>query len=157
MEKEFIKIFNKFTALISSLCAMLTTTFGIEWILFAGYLLLNVVDYLTGTVKAKMKKVESSTKGMVGVVKKVCYWFLIGISFFIPYLLVVLGNIISINLDFVMLFGWFTLACLIINETRSILENLVEIGIDVPEFLKVTLEEYQNIINNTINKLKDKK
>ena len=67
-----------------------------------------------------------------------------------------LGNKININLDFIMLFGWFTLACLIINETRSIIENLIEIGIKVPEFLKIGLEQYQQIIDSAINKLNDK-
>jgi phage-related holin len=33
------------------------------------------------------------------------------------------------------MFGWLTLAMYIVNELRSILENLVEIGVDVPDFL----------------------
>ncbi len=156
MEKEIAKIFNKFSTAIGTICTMLTSTFGIEWVLFAGYLLLNITDYLTGTIKAKMKNVENSNKGLIGIIKKICYWFLIGLSFFIPYLLMLLGNKININLDFIMLFGWFTLACLIINETRSIIENLIEIGIKVPEFLKIGLEQYQQIIDSAINKLNDK-
>lgn len=156
MEKEILKIFNRITATISAIGTTLTSIFGIEWVLFAGYLALNLADYFTGTIKAKVKNVESSNKGLIGVVKKVCYWILIGISFFVSYLLMQLGSKININLDFIMLFGWFTLACLIINESRSIIENLVEIGVDVPEFLKNGLEEYQNKIDNAIKKLKDK-
>ena len=68
-----------------------------------------------------------------------------------------LGSKLNINLEFIMLFGWFTLACLIINESRSIIENLIEIGIDVPVFLKKGLETYENIINSTIEKLNNKK
>lgn len=151
MEGEMLKVFNKTTTTISGICTILTSIFGIEWVLFAGYLVLNLVDYFTGTIKAKVKKVESSNKGLVGVVKKICYWILIGVSFFISYLLVQLGNKININLEFIMLFGWFTLACLIINEARSIIENLVEIGIKVPEFFKKGLEEYQKIIDSKIS------
>lgn len=157
MGEEIVKIFNKTTSSISAICTILTATFGIEWVLFAGYLVLNIVDYFTGTIKAKIRKVESSNKGLTGVIKKVCYWILIGISFFISYLLMQLGEKININLEFIMLFGWFTLACLIVNESRSIIENLVEVGINVPTFLKKGLKEYENIINNTINKLNDKK
>lgn len=36
--------------------------------------------------------------------------------------------------------GWFTLATFIINEIRSILENLVILGVDVPSFLINGLE-----------------
>lgn len=157
MEEEILKIFNKTTTTISGICTILTSIFGIEWILFAGYLVLNLVDYFTGTIKAKAKKVESSNRGLTGVVKKIYYWILIGVSFFISYLLVQLGNKININLEFIMLFGWFTLACLIINESRSIIENLIEIGINVPEFLKKGLEEYQKILDKTINNIENKK
>lgn len=156
MEKEIVKIFNKFSTTIGTLCTMLTSTFGIEWVLFAGYLLLNIIDYFTGTIKARINNIESSNKGLIGVIKKICYWFLIGLSFFIPYLLMLLGTKLNINLNFIMLFGWFTLACLIINETRSIIENLIEIGIKVPEFLKIGLEQYQQILDSAINKLNDK-
>ena len=62
------------------------------------------------------------------------------------------GNCININLEFVMLFGWFTLTCLFINEARSIIENLIEIGISVPKFLINGLEIYNKVIEETINK-----
>ena len=84
--------------------------------------------------------------------KKVCYWILIGVAFLISYLLVDIGSCININLEFVMLFGWFTLTCLFINESRSIIENLIEIGISVPKFLINGLEIYNKVIEETINK-----
>lgn len=62
-----------------------------------------------------------------------------------------LGSKLNINLDFIIFFGWFTLACLIINETRSIIENLTEIGIKVPKFLKSGLKVYQDILDKSIN------
>ena len=157
MEEEIFKIFNKVTTTISIISSTLTSIFGIEWVLFIGYLILNLVDYLTGTIKARIKKVENYNKGLLGILKKVCYWVLIGISFLISYLLMQLGSKLNINLEFIILFGWFTLACLIINESRSIIENLIEIGIDVPIFLKKGLETYENIINSTIEKLNNKK
>ncbi len=155
--EEILKIFNKISTTISVISTTFTSIFGIEWILFMGYLILNIVDYLTGTLKAKIKKVESSNKGLIGIIKKICYWVLIGVSFLISYLLMQLGSKLNINLEFIMLFGWFTLACLIINESRSIIENLIEIGIDVPIFLKKGLETYENIIKSTIEKLNTKK
>lgn len=156
MEQEILKIFNKLTNTISIISSLLTFMLGQEWILFAGYLVLNISDYITGTIKSKIKKEESSSKGSIGIVKKVCYWILIVVSFLISYLLIELGYKININLEFIMLFGWFTLTCLIINESRSILENLIEIGIGVPNFLKKGLETYENMINNTLNQFSKK-
>ena len=94
---------------------------------------------------------------MLGVLKKIGYWILIFIAFFTSFLLVQLGYKINIQLDFIMLFGWFTLACLIINEVRSILENLVEIGVKVPTGLLKGLEVYQNILDKKIKKTKVEK
>lgn len=157
MEEEFFKIYNKTSNIISVICTTLTSLLGVEWILFVGYLILNIMDYLTGTIKSRIKKTENSNKGLIGVFKKVCYWMLIAISFLISYLLMQLGIKLNINLDFIILFGWFTLACLIINESRSIIENLIEIGIYVPAFLKKGLEVYENIINNATDRINNKK
>ena len=49
------------------------------------------------------------------------------------------------------LFGWFTLANLTVNEVRSILENIVEMGYKVPEFLIKGLAVTEKLINSKIN------
>lgn len=59
------------------------------------------------------------------------------------------------NLEFIMLFGWFTLACLIINESRSIIENLIEIGIEVPVILTKGLDIYYNILEKKTDEIID--
>ena len=51
------------------------------------------------------------------------------------------------------MFGWFTLTCLIVNEARSIIENLIEIGINVPSFLKNGLKVYNEIVEKTFDNL----
>lgn len=70
MGKEILKIFNKISSFIGAIYTMLTAIFGIEGLLFWGYLVLNVLDYITGTIKAKIKHTESSSKGVIGIVKK---------------------------------------------------------------------------------------
>ena len=68
-----------------------------------------------------------------------------------------LGNLINIDINFVILFGWFTLGCLIINEFRSILENLSELGINLPDFLIKGLEVIQHIIEKKTEEIDDNK
>lgn len=157
MEKEILKIFNNISTSISIIITGITSILGTEWIFFASYLILNILDYITGTIKSKIKKTETSNKGLYGIIKKVCYWILILVAFLISFLLYQIGIKINIQLDFVMLFGWFTLACLIINETRSILENLIEIGIKVPNFLIRGLEIYSNHIDSKLEDNSNKK
>lgn len=124
------------------------TLFGKYWFLFAGFLILNVIDYVTGYCKAKFyNKNESSAIGAKGIVKKVWYWVVIGLAFFISTCFVYMGETIGIDLSFVQLFGWFTLATYLINEIRSILENLVEMNANVPAFLIAGLAVTQKLLD----------
>jgi phage-related holin len=50
------------------------------------------------------------------------------------------------------MFGWLTLAMYIVNELRSILENLVEIGVDVPEVLIKGLDVTKKLMEAEVKK-----
>lgn len=142
--KGFDKV-NMFYGLIATAGAAL---FGKYWFLFAGFLLLNFVDYATGYCKARFyNKNESSSIGAKGVFKKVWYWVVIGIAFFVSFGFMRMGELLGINLAFVQIFGWFTLATYLINEIRSILENLVEMDVKVPTFLVAGLDITQKLLD----------
>lgn len=55
-------------------------------------------------------------------------------------------QMLGLQLDWLLLLGWWVLASLIVNEARSILENLVEMGYDVPDFLVKGLAVTQKLI-----------
>ena len=127
---------NKYNAVVGAIVSALTAIFGIYWYIFAAYFLLNVLDWLSGWYKARKKKEESSKVGLKGAVKKLGYWAIILVAFIISNVFVHLGNdVLGVNLSFLNMIGWFTLAMLLVNEARSILENLVELGYKVPEML----------------------
>ena len=73
-----------------------------------------------------------------------------------------IGKIIGINLHIMLAIGWFILAHCIINEFRSILENMVELdkGYLVPKWLIRGLEATYKImdkkVNNVVDSLDDK-
>ena len=143
-----MKGFDKVSMIYGFVATIGVAIFGKYWFLFAGFLLLNFVDYLTGYCKAKFyNKNESSAIGAKGIFKKVFYWVVIGVAFFVSYCFVYMGEIIGINLEFVQLFGWFTLATYLINEIRSILENLVEMKVKVPSFLVNGLDIAQKLLD----------
>ena len=150
MEENILKFFDKVNLIISAIITGMTNVFGIQWILFAGYLIFNIIDFITGCIKARINKTESSVIGLKGIIKKVGYWILILVAFLTSYMISIIGGLLDLNIDYVVLFGWFTLACLLINEIRSILENLTEIGIEVPDFLSKGLKVVNNTINNKI-------
>lgn len=134
------KIANKINLLWGGCVAFMAALFGEYWFLFATFLVLNAIDYITGIVKAKLANVENSNKGRIGIIKKVGYWVVIGIAFFIGFAFEEMGAKIGIDLSFAPLFGWLTLATFLINEIRSILENLILIGVKVPNWLIKGLE-----------------
>lgn len=116
--------------------------------LFGIYLLLNILDWLTGWYKARVKKETSSKAGLKGIVKKVGYWVILLIAFLIPYMFRRLGkDLLDIDLSYLFAMGWFTLANLLVNEIRSILENLIACGYRVPDVLKRGLEITEKVIN----------
>lgn len=143
--KVFADSYNLFTGAI---IAIMTAVFGIYWYIFAAYLALNVFDWLTGWYKSRKLKKESSSVGLKGIIKKLGYWVIIAVAFIVSSVFVNLGkDILGVNLDFLAIIGWFTLACLMVNEVRSILENLVESGYNVPAVLINGLEIADKMIN----------
>lgn len=116
--------------------------------LFGIYLLLNILDWLTGWYKARVKKETSSKAGLKGILKKVGYWVILLIAFLISYMFRRLGkDLLDIDLSYLSAMGWFTLANLLVNEIRSILENLIACGYRVPDVLKRGLEITEKVIN----------
>lgn len=143
-----MKGFDKVNMIYGAIATVGVAIFGKYWFLFAGFLVMNLIDYVTGWCKAKFyQKNESSAIGAKGVLKKVCYWVVIGIAFFISFCFIDMGTIIGIDLSFVQLFGWFTLASYLVNEIRSILENLVAMNVNVPAFLVKGLEITEKLMN----------
>lgn len=145
MKIDFI---DKYNAVVGTVVAVLTAFLGTYWYLFAGYLLLNVLDWLTGWNRSMKLQQSSSDKGFKGILKKTGYWVIISVAFLIPSLLIGLGrDVLHIDLSFLTLLGWLTLAMLIVNEARSIIENLVEAGYEVPEFLIKGLDVTAKLLN----------
>lgn len=139
---------DRYNAIAGAITGVFTAILGIYWYIFAGYLLCNVLDWLTGWYKSRKLGKESSKSGLAGILKKIGYWVIILVAFLMPKLFISLGkDLLGVNLDFLLLFGWFTLACLLVNEIRSILENLVECGYDVPAFLIKGLAVTQKLID----------
>ena len=149
-----MKAIDTYNMIVGAIVAALTAIFGVYWYLFAAYLLFNILDWLTGWYKARKLGRESSKTGLKGILKKLGYWVIILVSFLMPKLFIGLGHdILGLNLDFLLLLGWFTLACLLVNEIRSILENLVECGYNVPAFLIKGLAVTEKLINAETEKV----
>lgn len=140
---------DKYNAFAGAIATILTAIFGVYWYIFAAYFLLNVIDWLTGWYKSRKLKKESSSVGLKGILKKLGYWVIIAVAFIVSYVFVHMGtDILNVDMSFLTMVGWFTLACLMVNEVRSILENLVECGYNVPTVLVKGLAVTEKLINS---------
>lgn len=142
-----LKYMDTINAVGGTIVAILTAVFGSHWLLFVGFLLLNVVDYITGVRKSRLTGKENSAKGVRGVWKKLGYWIMVLVAFLASAIFIEIGKSINVDLAVTTYVGWFTLASLIINELRSIIENFVESGDNVPSVLTKGLEVAENAIN----------
>ena len=148
MDADLLNAFtDKYNIVVGTVVAILSYIFGKNWYLFAGYLLLNVLDWITGWMKSRLAGVENSQKGLTGIIKKVGYWIMILLAFLMGTLFIKMGDLIGIDLQVTTLLGWFVLASLTINEIRSILVNFVEAGYHPPKVLTKGLSVAYKLID----------
>lgn len=93
-------------------------------------LIIMVIDYLTGVSSAIYNKRLSSKIGFKGIIKKFCYLLVIGLS-------VVVDNLTGQN----GIIRSLVIYCFIANDGISIIENMGELDIKLPQKLIDTLEQ----------------
>ena len=99
-----MEIAKKINYIISTLTAILSTIFGQFWFLFVFLIFLNLIDYITGILKARYLCIVSSEKGLKGIIKKFLIWCLVAMGFGLSIAFQHIGNqhignALGINLD----------------------------------------------------------
>lgn len=93
-------------------------------------LIVIVIDYLIGIASAIHNKELSSKIGFKGIIKKFCYLLIVALSVVIDNLLGQSGLIRSLVIYF-----------FVANDGLSIIENMAEMGVKLPEKLIDALEQ----------------
>ena len=119
--------------------AVFTALFGWLGILAIPVLLLvgmNVTDYITGLYAAKYREEKvTSYKSMRGITKKVFMWVLIIIGWVMDILINYTVQYMGLGIKIPFIVATVVTVWLICNEVISTLENLIDIGVDIPPFL----------------------
>lgn len=96
----------------------------------------NLVDYFTGLCAAKYRTENiNSYKGIKGIIKKVCMWLLIAVGAMVDALINYAAATIGISITLPFIVATIVAVWLICNEIISILENMLDIGVELPPFL----------------------
>lgn len=115
-----------------------------------------IIDYITGMISAWVNTELSSKKGIIGIVKKICYLFAIAAAMGIDWLIYSGMTQIGIQLDYTIFFGVLVTIWLIINEIISILENLAKIGVPMPKFLLAVVKRLKTTTESKFESEGDK-
>ncbi len=109
----------------------------------------NVIDYATGLAAAKFRDQKiSSYKSFRGIVKKVCMWLLVGIGAIIDMLITYGAEKAGIVMPIGYAVASLVAVWLICNEIISILENMADIGVSYPAFLKRIVDKVRDQVES---------
>lgn len=124
-------------AFVTGFTSLLSAILGVLYIPVLLMVLSNLIDYITGLIAATYREDGgiSSYKSMKGIFKKVCMWLIVVVGAIIDNLIAYASNTIGMELPFHFLIACVVAIWIICNELISILENMIDIGINLPPFL----------------------
>lgn len=97
----------------------------------------NIIDYATGLMASPYRAQDiNSYKSIRGIWKKVCMWRLIVVGAIIDQTLLYASDIVGIKMPFTFLVACIVALWIICNEIISILENVKDMGVNIPGFLE---------------------
>lgn len=97
----------------------------------------NVIDYATGIAASVCRKeAVSSYRGIRGIIKKICMWLLVAVGAIIDILAAYAAEQAGISMPFGFAAASLAAVWLICNELLSVLENIAQIGVQLPPFLE---------------------
>ena len=127
---------NTAKGVIASIMGVLNSIFGILAIPIVLLVFCNIIDYVTGILASKFRGQEiSSYKGIKGITKKIGMWLLIIVGAIIDELLVYSVAQLGLTCPFAFMIACVVAVWIICNELISILENLKDMEVPLPDFL----------------------
>ena len=110
-----------------------------------------MLDYITGMVSAWYRRELSSRAGFRGVIKKACYFVAVIIGIILDWVVRVgLSQTgIDVGKNFT-LFGLIVIIWLVINELLSLCENLDEMNVPLPPFMKPIIKRIKSTVEKKV-------
>lgn len=128
---------NTIKGVVTAIAALLSALLGTLYVPVLLMVLCNIIDYATGLMAAKNRPDGgiSSYRSIKGIKKKVSMWLLVVVGAILDQLLLYASQTIGIKIPVTFLIACVVAIWIICNEIISILENMIDIGIQIPSFL----------------------
>lgn len=144
---------GKIKAAVIALFGAMTGWMGALAVPFGLLVIANIVDYATGLGAAPYRnEPRSSYKGVRGITKKVCMWLLVGVGVILDALLAYCAQSLGWSLPVNFLVGCIVAVWLLTNELISIIENISDIGVEIPPFLEPVVKWVKAKAESTVKR-----
>ena len=145
MKENYIKaFFTGMFALISSMLGILT----IPVLLMVAC---NVLDYATGLMASTYRSQDiNSYKSIRGIFKKVSMWLLVVVGAIIDEMLLYASTSIGWKSPVTFLVACVVAMWLICNEIISILENIQDMGVNIPAFMQPLVKHIRSQVEDQV-------
>lgn len=145
-----MKKMNYAKMFVTAVASLLSSILGILYVPVLLMVACNVIDYITGLLAAGSRQDGgiSSYRSMRGIIKKVTMWLLVVVGAIVDQLLLYACEVMGYQIHLTFLVACVVAIWIICNELISILENMVDIGIDLPKFLIPLVSNLKNSIDN---------
>lgn len=134
------KYFNSVTLITTPIISIFSYLMGGIDALLTALMILIILDYITGLLKALYNKELSSTIGYKGIIKKICIFIIIAVSVLIET---------NFNINGI---RNLTITFFAVNEALSLLENVGAMGLPLPKQLKEALSQLRGGNDDENNK-----
>ena len=137
-------------AFATAIAAFLSSLLGALYVPVLLMVACNIIDYATGLMAAKNRDNGSisSYRSIRGIQKKVTMWLLVVVGAIVDQLLIYTSHVFGFSMPFTFLVACIVAIWIVCNELISIIENMKDIGINIPSFL---LPLVKNIKSQTEN------
>lgn len=139
--------YNTISALVAAALGALSSYFLKLFIPLLILVLVMLLDWATGLSKAWKRGELSSRVGLHGAIKKVGYLAIVAVAGVMDWLFDYGLSTAGIDFKLPFLVAAIVMVWLIINELISILENVAELGVPVPPFIKKLLARLKKTVD----------
>lgn len=128
---------QKLQVLVATVSGFLSSVLGILYIPVLLMVSSNIIDYVTGLMAAKHREdgTISSYRSIKGIKKKVGMWILVLVGAMVDELIAYSCATLGVVLPFQFAVACVVAVWIVCNEFISILENLKDMGTNIPVFL----------------------
>ena len=142
---------NYVKAIITGVFAFVSSLLGIMAIPCGLMIGSNLVDYGTGLIASKFRNQDiNSYRSIRGIFKKIAMWLLVVVGAIVDEMIKYSTAQIGIDIKIQFLIASIVAIWITCNEVISILENIQDIGVPIPNFLKPLVKNIRSQVEHKV-------